>query len=191
MEKSETILIEGIKRGDKSIYSLVFLKYYSDLVLFAHTFLRDKNSSEELVQDVFLRLWEGRDTLSIMSSLKSYLLRSVQNKCIDYLRHIKIESEYSRVILNNRIVFENDTINYLLYSDLQIHLQKALDQLPDEITRAFCLNRFEGLTFKEISKNLNIPERTVESRIAKTLGFLREKLKDFLLTSMILLSVTM
>jgi RNA polymerase sigma-70 factor (family 1) len=185
-ESNEQFLINGVIRGDRSIFSVVFLKYYNDLVMFAHTFLRDLESSEELVQDVFLRLWENRDGFVVTSSLKSYLLKSVQNKCIDSLRHLKIKEHYAHKILDNPVLFENDTDNYLLYSELQKDLTKALDKLPDDISKAFRLNRFDGLTYHEIADQLHVSERTIEVRIGKALAMLREILKDYLLTIIIL-----
>lgn len=78
----ERIIAERIKLGDHSAYTFVFVLYYADLVLFANTFLRNSSTSEELVQDIFIKLWENLTSLSVNTSSKSYLLKSVQNKCI-------------------------------------------------------------------------------------------------------------
>lgn len=185
----ESSLTERILQGDKSAFTSVFTKYYADMVMFAHTMVRDKATSEEIVQDIFIRLWENRKTIVITSSLKSFLLKSIQNKCIDWIRHIKIRDKYQMRILNHPILFENDAENYLLYTELEEKLKKALDKFPKDISRIFVMNRFEGLTYNQIADALNISVRTVEVRMGKALSLLKDLLKDYLITPAILFSL--
>lgn len=177
----ETILTERIKRGDSSAFSIVFTQYYSDLVMFANKFIRDRETSEEIVQDVFIKIWESRDIIIITSSLKSFLLKSVQNKCIDRLRHLKIRDKYQSAVLDNPVLFENDTENYILHSELKTSLEKALIKIPEDIANTFSFSRFDGLSYKEIAEKQNISVRTVEVRVSKALVLLREHLKDYLM----------
>jgi RNA polymerase sigma-70 factor (family 1) len=176
----ESILTDRIKQGDSSAFSIVFTHYYADLVIFANTFIRDKETSEEIVQDIFIKLWENRDKITITTSLKSFLLKSVQNKSIDRLRHLKIRNKYQSMILDHPILFENNTENFMLYSELEKSLETALNKMPDEVTNTFSLSRFEGFTYNEIAEKLNISVRTVEVRVSKALVLLREQLKDYL-----------
>jgi RNA polymerase sigma-70 factor (family 1) len=186
LKKEDSFLVKGILQGDKNAFSFVFTHYYTDLVIFANTFLKNLETSEELVQDVFLKLWENREEILISSSLKSYLLKSIQNKCIDTIRHEKIKYNYYLKLLNHPVLSENDTENYILHSELKKNLEIALNKLPEEVSRAFYLNRFEDHTYDEIAEKLKVSVRTVEVRISKALALLREELKDFLMIVLIL-----
>ncbi|MBN2482483.1 MAG: RNA polymerase sigma-70 factor [Bacteroidales bacterium] len=177
---NEKSLLERIKVGDKAAFSVVFVAYYSNLVMFAITFIREKQTSEEIVQDVFVKLWDNREILEIKSSLKSFLMKSVQNKCIDCIRHQKIRNRYSENILNNPKLFENETESYMLYSELERHIDIVLQRLPDKINQAYSLNRFDGMTYQEIADKLKVSVRTIEVRVSKALNFLRANLKDYM-----------
>lgn len=176
--QQENFLLSALKQDNKEAFSLLFQKYYTDLVLFCGNFVRDKSSCEDIVQSIFLKLWNDRKNIRIETSLKSYLLRAVRNSCFDEFRHLEIvrqyESDPDHSVLDNY-----DTENYILYSDLSAHLQQALDQLPAAYCEAFEMNRFEGLKYKEIAVRLNVSERTVEVRVSKALEMLRKLLKDF------------
>jgi len=177
----EKIILQRFQQGDRSAFSFIFTYYYSDLVNFAYTFTRDKDTAEEIIQDIFLKLWENRYSLTITSSLKSFLLRSVQNKCIDWIRHLDIQDRYRNAMMIAPLLMENDTDNYLFYSELREALEQALNLLPEEFSGTFRMNRFDGLTYQEIADKLGISVRSVEVRISKALQLLREKLKDYLI----------
>jgi RNA polymerase sigma-70 factor, ECF subfamily len=182
-------LIQRMLGGDETAFSIIFKTYYVDLVLFAGTFVRDKQAAEEIAQDVFIRLWENRESVLITSSLRSFLLKSVQNKCIDTIRHLKIVDNYQSKLQNHPLLLENDTENYVLYSELEDDLKKALGKLPEDISKIFLLNRFEGLTYAEIAIQLDISVRMVEIRMGKALGLLKQYLKDYLITILLLFAV--
>ena len=177
---NEKVLIQRIKKGEKTAFTVVFTKYYTDLVMFAYTILKNKDISEEITQEVFVKLWYNRKSLEISSSLRSFLLKSTKNKCIDWLRHQKIHNKYAEIQLNNNLLFHNETENYLLYSELENILNKSIRELPEKINEAYCLNRFEGLTYQEIAEKLNVSVRTVEVRVSKALNLLRDKLKQYI-----------
>lgn len=180
----EQILLAGLRKGDNKAFSRLFTAYYKDLVLFGGNFLPDREVCEDIVQSVFLRLWNDRASLTIETSLKSYLLRSVRNSCLDELRHRDIVHQHEAYTLSANVLEDADTEHYILYSDLARHLDEALAGLPEAYREAFEMNRFEGLKYKEIATRLNVSERTVEVRIGKALEMLRVLLKDFLLVSM-------
>jgi RNA polymerase sigma-70 factor (family 1) len=182
-------LLQRMLGGDENAFSIIFKTYYVDLVFFAGTFVRDKQAAEEITQDVFIRLWETRESFVITSSLRSFLLKSVQNKCIDTIRHLKIVEDYQAKLQNHPLLLENDTENYVLYSELEDDLKKALGKLPEDISKIFLLNRFEGFTYAEIASQLNLSVRMVEIRMGKALSLLKNYLKDYLITILLLLSI--
>ena len=177
-KQQEYFVMSALRQDSKEAFSLLFQTYYTDLVLFCGNFIKDKDSCEDIVQSIFLKLWNDRKNIQIEISLKSYLLKAVRNSCLDEFRHIEIvrqyETEFGSSALDNY-----DAENYILYSDLYAHLSRALEKIPDLYKEAFVLNRFEGLKYREIAEKLNVSERTVEVRVSKTLDLLRKQLKDF------------
>jgi len=172
------LLIE-LKQGDRKAFSMLFNKYYKNLVLFGGNFLPDRALCEDVVQSVFLKLWRDRTDLVIETSLKSFLLRSVRNSCLDEIRHKGVVREHESYSLIFDPSDDMDTEHYILYSDLQLHLEDALSKLPEACREAFELNRLEGLKYREIAERLNVSERTIEVRIGKALTLLRLHLKEF------------
>ncbi|MGD0343333.1 MAG: RNA polymerase sigma-70 factor [Bacteroidales bacterium] len=177
----EKVLITKLKEGDKNAFSLIFTIYYKDLVLFATNYIHKADLAEEIVQDTFVKIWEEHEELNIVFSLKSFLLKSVQNKCIDMIRHQKIRQNHINDVILNSPDYEYNTDNYLTNSELVGLIKTTLDNLPDEISQAYRMNRFEGLKYHEIAEKLNISVRTVEVRIGRALCSLRHELQDYLI----------
>jgi RNA polymerase sigma-70 factor (ECF subfamily) len=176
----ELLLIEKLKSGDPDSFSDIFSAYYKDLVFFAYSFTHELSSAEDIVQDTLVKLWEDHEKLNVTVSLKSILLKTIQNKCIDWHRHRKIVNNSSTYIIDNSPLYEYDTDNYVLRSELERMIDKAIEDLPEKFKEAFELNRFEGLKYQEIAIKLNVSIRTIEVRISKALELLRKSLIDFL-----------
>lgn len=180
LSQQEQYFISGLKRGDRRVFTAFFLTYYKDMVLFGGSILQNYSQAEDVVQNVFLKLWDEHEQLEIHTSLKSYLLRAVRNSCMNELQHFDLVREYQSE-KGKRELEDCDTENYILYSDLSKYLEEALQKLPDNHRTVFRLSRLEGVKYKEIADQMNISERTVEVWISKALAMLRLYLKDFLL----------
>lgn len=176
---NENKILTELKLGSYDAFTVLFKKYYKDFVIFAGNFLQEKHVSEDIVQNVFLQLWANRETLNITSSLKSFLLRSVQNACLDELRHKKIVREHVAFIEVFGKHSDSFTENYVLYSEIESHIQNAIDSLPDDYKTAFEMHRNDGLKYREIADKLQLTERAVEGRIARSLKILRKALNEF------------
>jgi len=176
----EKILIEKLNQSDQSAFGTIFTKYYKDLVRFSMRFTRNPDAAEELVQDVFVKLWENRNSLVISTSLKSFLLKSVQNRSLDHLRFENIRNKYASEILENLILSDNDTEKQVLHSELEEHFLKVLANLPELYVEVYSMSRNESMTYAEIAQKLGVSVRTVEVRMAKALQIIRLELKDFL-----------
>lgn len=176
----EKVLLNKLIVGDKEAFSTIFTAYYHDLVFFALSFTHEPDTAEEIVQETFVKLWEEHRIIKISESLKSYLLKSVQNRCIDWYRHKKVRQIHMNEVINNSVLFEYNTDNYVLRSEIEGQIKKAFLLIPSDYREAFQMNRDEGLKYHEIAKKLNISVRTVEVRIGKALHLLREYLKDYL-----------
>lgn len=173
----ELQLLARLKNDCEASYSILFHKYYKDLVLYAGNIIRSKSTCEDIIQNIFLKLWDDRNDLAIDTSLKSYLLTAVRNSCLDELRHQKVVNTYEADIQNQ--IHEYEIENYILYSDLYGQLLNAVEQLPEKHREVFKLSRFDNLKHKEIAQKLDVSERTVEERIKKALIQLRINLKEF------------
>jgi RNA polymerase sigma-70 factor (ECF subfamily) len=175
----EKVLISKLKAGDHRAFSCIFTAYYQDLVMFAARFTHDQNNAEEIVQDTFVRLWEKHESVKITISLNSYLLKIVQNKCIDWYRHKRIMQTHNNVVMESSPQFECDTDSYILHSELQEQIEAALSKLPEEIAEAFRMNRNKGFKYHKIADIMGVSVRTVEVRIGKALHMLHNYLKEY------------
>ncbi|NLO01715.1 MAG: RNA polymerase sigma-70 factor [Bacteroidales bacterium] len=176
----ERLLVEKLITGDPDSFTEIFKVYYRDLVIFANSFTNDFATAEEIVQDTFIKIWEDREILNIKVSLKSYLLKTVQNKCINWHRRRRVINNYNSHVSRTTPLFEYDTDNYILLSEMKSTLKKAYSQLPEKLQETYKLHRSEGLKYSEIAEQLNISVKAVEARMSKALSFLRKKMIDFL-----------
>ena len=180
MKKVEQQLIRGLLSGDKSAFDMVFRTYYDTLLFVASSILSDWQLAEEVVQDVFVKLWKTASNLTINISLSSYLTAMVRNHCIDYLRanerRIKTVSiENPEVQLKLHELGMEASFDEELFSDeLEIALTQAIEQLPTQCRQIFELNRFDGYSPKEISEKLQVSISTVKTQIARALKKLKE-----------------
>ena len=149
------------------------------MVFFAYSFTHELTTAEDIVQDTFVKLWEEHEKLNVTVSLRSVLLKTIQNKCIDWHRHKKVLNNHSTFIIDNSPLYDYDTDNYVLRSELEGRIENAVASLPENIKEAFEMNRYEGLKYQEIALRLNVSVRTVEVRISKALDLLRKKLIDY------------
>ena len=153
--------------------------YYKDLVYFCNVFLKDQENSEDLVQDIFARLWENREHLDIKGALKSYLMTAVKNNSLEELKHQNVIRVYQDYAIAHNDPFDYDVENYILYSELNQQLQKELNKLPKEMREVFEMHRFKNKKYHEIANELNVSVRTIENRISKVLEVLRKNMKGF------------
>lgn len=157
---------------------MLFRYYYSGLVVFAMRYVGKQEVAEELVQDVFFKLWSEREHIHIHTSVRDFLFSSVRNKCLDHLKHRKVVGKY--------IQSEKDqpkkTENYDLFIEQELReiIKDTIDKLPRECRKVFVLSRIRNNTNKEIAAKLGISVKTVENQISKALKIFREVLKDYL-----------
>jgi RNA polymerase sigma-70 factor (ECF subfamily) len=160
-----------IQAGEQEAFKLAFDVYYRHLVLYAHRFLGDMDLSENIVQNVFVTLWEKRAALQI-ESIKAYLIVSVRNQCHNEIKHQKVVRDYEARFANA----ENETIPDFPDPEIMAKINKAINELLEQRRRIFTMNRVDGMRYKEIAEALNISPKTVEVQIGKALKCLRESL---------------
>lgn len=167
-----------LKQGNQDAFRDLFEKYYPALCHFAHQFTADDQLAEEIVQDLFVRIWEKRDSLQVEISVKQYLFRSVKNLCINYLKHEKIKKKYASDIQRNPEPDDNAD-HWFLEIDLMKKIEASIESMPPRRKEIFLLSREQGLKYKEIADSMGISVKTVEAQMGLALKHLREHLKDF------------
>jgi RNA polymerase sigma-70 factor (ECF subfamily) len=171
-------ILEAIKRDDNGSYEMVFREYYRPMVAYAFRFLNNLPEAENIVQEVFLRLWQKRREIMITSSLQNYLFRSVKNQCINHIEHIKIKTGYQDMVINhetNRVEYNE----FFLEFGLKKKIETAIAALPEKRQEIFRLAREDGLKYREIADRLEISIKTVETQMTLALKQLRESLKEY------------
>ncbi len=170
-----------IKLGDEQAFELLFRKYYVRLCGFANKFLNHPEESREVVQEVFTKIWEGREDLDPEESLNAYLFKITQNISINKLRRMQVESKYIEiyklVYVDHRDFSPHES---LLAHELNESITTAVGKIPAKCRRIFELSRGEGLKYSEIASTLHISVKTVEGHMSKALQILRFELKDYL-----------
>lgn len=186
MEQTELDLIEGLKSGDEKTFETVFKKYYPVLSVFAKKYVYDLEISKEIVQDLFVKLFDNREKLHITTSLKSYLFQSVKNKCLTHLSQNQNQARHleNMAVLNKSHAI--DDVDYVVQTELEEMIFKSISNLPEQCQRIFRMNRLEGKRNKEIAEDLHISIRTVETQISKALKILRESLEKYSLAIIVL-----
>lgn len=170
-------LVESIKNSNQGVFELVFNFYYSGLVVFADQIIKDTSISEDIVQSVFMKLWETRETIDIRS-FRSYFIQCVKNRCIDHLRSQQVKAKF-----DNRVPESEPPVmdeNLWTKTELSELIEQSVESLPPRCREIFRMSRYENLKIAEIADRLNISKRTVETQISKALKILRVKLIDYL-----------
>ncbi len=174
----EKLLFNKIKNGDEQTFEILFKNYYSFLCHFASQFLTDDIIAEEVVQDIFVKLWEKRESIVIETSVKSYLFRMVKNQCLNIIQHNKIKNQYAEKVKETPLLNQT-TSDFYNAVELSQAIEESINSMPDKRKEIFRLSREEGLKYKEIAEKLKISIKTVEAQMGIALKYLREKLKEY------------
>lgn len=165
----------------------IFVNYYESLYGYAFGILNNEMSAEEIVSDVFYKLWLKKDKLKIDTSLPGYLYKSVYNKCMDNIRHNKTKQIFKRESLNQSTENTLNAVNDVNAKDFEKNLRNSLLQLPEQCRTVFQLSRVEELTYNDIARRLGISVKTVEAHMSKALRRLRVSMAEFLTLLIVLL----
>ena len=175
-------IIDKEASDDEVAFELLFRRYYIRLCGFANKFIANPAESEEIVQEVFLNIWNKRDQLKLDDQIRPYLFKSIQNLCFNFLEHKKVIDTYYSVI---EVVYKNQAANFntyesVFYSELQTRVDVAIGTLPEQCRKVFQMSRQEGLKYNEIAEKLGISVKTVETQMSRALSKLKEELRDYL-----------
>jgi len=177
-EHIDTKLISRFRNGDMEAFRKIYDSYCEPLYRFAYSYLKDSFEAEEIVQDVFLKVWEKREEVDEQKSFKSYLYRITVNKVFNELKHRVVKQKYEQHALNFDQITSETPESSIQFQELNKKLEHLLAQLPEQQRNIFIMSRWKGLSNAEIAENLSLSIRTVENQIYRAAKFIKLHLND-------------
>ncbi len=176
-------LIEELISGNEAAFDEIFRKYYRRLVYFSMNVVKDKDSAEEVIQDLFVKLWEKKDKLEFKVSIKAYLYRAVYNNSVQYFKKQQRFANNDFELSEELSAGFNDILEQ---TELEERIYQTIEQLPDKCKEIFKLKRFDDLKNREIAEKLKISIKTVETQMTRALKFLTKNLGDLIVSNVLI-----
>ena len=176
---SDAVLVQYWLKGDEQAFDVLYKRYVLNLLNTAYRKTGSRELAKELVQDVFLELYQHRERLDIHASLSGYLFTILKNKIYNYYRHRLVEQKYRQHVHRSSETSRQETGKRLEQKELLKQVHAHISKLPAQCRAVFLLSREEHLTNKEIAERLQISVHTVEQHIRKARRLLRESLGDY------------
>jgi RNA polymerase sigma-70 factor (ECF subfamily) len=171
-------LVEKLQKGDIEAFDLLYEKYSGKLYCFGLKYLKSTSEAEELVQSVFLKLWENYKTLKKESSFKSYLFTIAYNDICKLFRKRNYNQKFIEETLYENSQSSSQTEESIDYQSVLTRVRKIIDMLPERQRTIFEKSRFEGKSTKEISEEIGLSCGTIDNYISKSLKFIRLRLNN-------------
>lgn len=181
MEPTNSTSENLLAQRDVASFEQVFKTYFKSLHAYAFSIINDEDEAEEIVQQVFFKLWERNENLHINGPINAYLYRAVHNESLNYLKHQKVKAGHQLYVAYNMKNEAELPLKKINAAELENKIKKALNELPEQCRTVFQLSRFDDLKYREIADKLDISVKTVENQMGKALKILRAKLADYLL----------
>ena len=183
------ISTEKIRQGDVNEFGRMFHTYYKDLCLYAEKITGCAHYAEDIVCNMFVRIWEKREQLHIHTNPEAYIVSAVYHDSINYLRRLKTEDRYREDIqytmkyadLLHPESSENPLAD-ILTKELSEHIDHAIQSLPKQCREVFILNKIEGLSYEEVAQRLDVTINTVRTQITRAMKKMRAVLSPFVQT---------
>lgn len=163
-------IVASLRSRSIVAFEFIYKSYYSDLLRFANSYTMDKNLAEDIVHDIYSKLWESADSLPEITNIKSYLFTVTKNSCLNYFKHLGvIDKNQDKVV--EAIIF-SDTYNYI-DEEMEARVQKCLEMLPVAQQMIMKMRYMENKSYSEIASELEISTETVHTHIKRAFGFFR------------------
>ena len=177
------LIIKQLQGGNEKVFEQIVREYWPRMFKFALIYTQNNETSQELVQDTFLVLWNNRAILKDNTNLITYLMVVLRNKCLNLLEQTRIRQLYIEEIDDETIyqranlyVLQDEASQIVESEDLHKAIERALSKLPEKTREVFMLSRYDGLKNQQIAETKNISQKTVEYHISKALQILKEEL---------------
>lgn len=184
----EKVILQRLREGDPEAFKAIYDQYWHRLYKLATEKLPSEENAEEIIQDIFVDIWERRKTIVLSGDLEHYLFKALKYKILDFIRAQIVRRKHEDSVLKfSADYFDSPEIEEeMAYQELMGALHTALDALPEKTQNIFRLSRIEQLSSREISGLLNIPERTINHHLSQAVGVLRVNLKEYAVFSVLL-----
>ncbi len=173
MDKSSSNAFKNKKSFEK-----LFFEYYEPLCRRVYTILRDEDITKDIVQDVFVKVWNKRDEIMLTESVGAYLYRSCLNEALNYLKQSDRRSNREEIYMSGVVKNTDSPESKIFEKETGEKIDSILSSLPPTCKEVFLLSRYEEMSYKEIANFLKISVNTVEKHIGKALRIFRQKLKS-------------
>lgn len=188
-EHIDRFLVRRLKIGDEQAFQAVFDFFGENLFHFAFSYLKDTASAEEIVQEVFLRIWEIREDIDEEKSFKSFLYRITVNKVLNHLKRQVVRQKYEAYLSGDDQSFYESPEATLHFSELEEKVSLLIKKLPEQQKNIFKMSRLDGMSNPEIAETLGLSIRTVENQVYRATKFLKENLRgEYLIGVLFLLN---
>jgi len=188
-DKSLHKIVKDLRKGDKQALDEIYKFFYPKLYVFAKSFLKVEDDINDILQDVFVKLWLSREKIGKVETFNSYLFTIAKNAIVSYFREKSKDQKFEARVKKILVSAENEYNDELEYKDLKQNLESIIDQLPDKRKQIFKLSREEGLSNKEIAEKLDISVKTVEDHMRHALRFIRKHLKTIEIFTLLYVSL--
>lgn len=173
----ECILVQRLIEGDEDAFCELYAAYKNRLIFFAMRFLKSREYAEDIFQDAFTVIWQGRRFINPDASFSSYLYTIVRNRILNQLRDLENQTKLKEQILEQAVDYSNDTNNSILANDLRGLIARAMQQLTARQREIFEMSRKQDMSHREIAEALGISVYTVQEHISTSLRILRTYLE--------------
>lgn len=183
-------LLTRLKNGDMIAFDLVYELYSHKLFSFVHKIIKDEAEADDIVQEVFVKIWESRHKLEDYKLLSSYIFTIAYNNSIDLIRKRINNTKYLEYLKNSAFInVTPDVATQIEFDELNKQVEMLVANLPERQRQVYLLHRQDGLTYPEIAVKLGISKNTVEIHMVKALKYLREHMDNSLLINMLFVSL--
>lgn len=172
-KKTDTELVNLLIRDDEAAFSELYVRYKDKLHYFCLSLLKSEEETNDIVQEIFIRLWESRIFINPDLSFSSFLYTIARNRILNYFRDIDIDAKAKSILAQNKPVEEDIIESDLIYTEYQNILKEAIEQLSPQRKKIFNMSRMDNMTHKEIAEQLGISVNTVQEHISESLRFIK------------------
>lgn len=173
-DKTDNELVHLLIQNDEAAFSELYIRYKDKLYYFCLNLLKSAEEANDIVQEIFIRIWESRCFINPDLSLSAFLYTMARNRILNYFRDMDIDVKVKSILMQTKPTEENIIESDLIYTEYQKILKEAIETLPPQRRKIFNMSRKENMTHKEIAVELHISVNTVQEHISESLRFIKD-----------------
>lgn len=171
-----TLIVDQVKNGSKDAFKQLYNQYAERIHRFAFSYLKSDLEAEEMVQEVFLKLWNNKYKLDSSHNIKSFLFKIAVNTIYDFIRRKNVEQAFHDFLASGSSN-SDETWQEVVYNDMLAQIKQLIQMMPDQRRKIFIMSKEEDMSNDEIAKALNLSKRTIENQLYRATSFLKKNLK--------------